>query len=114
MNSRRDSASFSASGTQSEDYESHYIEITKEKKRIITLDYKLYEKLITFFNANNNILMNIKNQKDIIKYSQETQTEEDIIKNEAKRKIEQMGKEIISLKEENMAISKELEKYKNL
>ena len=111
---RRDSASFSASGTQSEDYESHYIEITKEKKRIITLDYKLYEKLITFFNANNNILMNIKNQKDIIKYSQETQTEEDIIKNEAKRKIEQMGKEIISLKEENMAISKELEKYKNL
>ena len=111
---RKDSASFSASGTQSEDCESHYIEITKEKKRIITLDYKLYEKLITFFNANYNILMNIKNKKDIIKYSQQTQTEEDIIIDEAKREKEQMGKEIISLKEENMAINSELEKYKNL
>ena len=30
---RNDSDSFSASGTLSEDYESHYIEIIKEKKR---------------------------------------------------------------------------------
>ena len=76
----------SISGTQSEDgYESHYIEIVKEKKRIMTLDYKLYEKLITFLNVNNNILMNIKNKKEIIKYSQQTQTEEEIIMDEAKK-----------------------------
>jgi len=111
---RNDSSSFSVSGTQSEDYESQYIEINKEKKRIMAIDYKLYEKLITFFNVNNNILMNIKNKKDIIKYSQQTQTEEDIIRVEIKREMEQKEKEILFLKEENIGIKKELEKYQNL
>ena len=105
----------SISGTQSEDdIESHYIEIVKEKKRIMTLDYKLYEKLITFLNVNNNILMNIKNKKEIIKYSQQTQTEDDIFMNEAKKEINQKEKEVIILRQANIEIKKELEKYKNL
>ena len=105
----------SISGTQSEDgYESHYIEIVKEKKRIMTLDYKLYEKLITFLNVNNNILMNIKNKKEIIKYSQQTQTEEEIIMDEAKKEINQKEKEVTILRQENIEIKKELEKYKDL
>lgn len=105
----------SISETQSDDgYESHYIEITKEKKRIMTLDYKLYDKLVTFFNINNNVLMNIKNKKDIIKYSQKTQTEEEIILDEATREIKQKEKEILILKQENIEIKNELEKYKNL
>ena len=110
---RNDSSSISISGTQSEDgYESHYIEIIKEKKRIITLDYKLYEKLITFFNVNNNILMNLKNAKDIIKYSQHTQTEEDIIIDETKKEINQKEKEIMILRQENIEVKNELDKYK--
>ena len=110
--SRRDS---SVSGTQSEEIdESIYIEIVKEKTRVLTLDIKLYEKLINFFNVNNNILMNIKNKKDIIKYSQQTQTEEEIIFEEAKKEMQQKEKEILFLKEENIELKKEIEKYKNL
>ena len=109
---RNDSSSISASGTQSEDgYET--IEIIKEKKRIITLDYKLYEKLITFFNVNNNILMNLKNKREIIKYSQQTQTEEDIIADETKKEMNKKEKEIMILRQENIEIKNELEKYKN-
>ena len=112
---RNDSSSFSASGTEGEnDLEINYIEIKKEKKRVINLDYKLYEKLITFFNVNNNILMNIKNKKEIIKYSQQTQTEEEIILEETKREINQKEKEIINLKNENYETKKELDKYKNM
>ena len=112
---KNDSSSFSASGVQSDDgYEIPYLEIIKEKKRIITLDYKLYEKLITFFNVNNNILMNIKNKKNVIKYSQQTQTEEEIILNETKKELKQKEKEIIILRQENIELKNELEKYKNL
>ena len=112
---KNDSSSFSASGVQSDDgYEIPYLEIIKEKKRIITLDYKLYEKLITFFNVNNNILMNIKNKKNVIKYSQQTQTEEEIILDETKKELKQKEKEIIILRQENIELKNELEKYKNL
>ena len=112
---KNDSSSFSASGVQSDDgYEIPYLEIIKEKKRIITLDYKLYEKLITFFNINNNILMNIKNKKNVIKYSQQTQTEEEIILDETKKELKQKEKEIIILRQENIELKNELEKYKNL
>ena len=47
-------SSFSESGTQSED-DIHYIEIKKENKKTMNIDIKLYEKLITFINVNNNI-----------------------------------------------------------
>ena len=115
MNTRVDSASISVSGTQSEDgYESNYIEITKEKQKVMTLDYKLYDKLITFINANNNVLMNIKNKKNIIKYSQKTQTEEEIIKGEAMKEMKQKEKEILILRQENIETKNELEKYKKI
>ena len=108
-------SSISVSGTQSDDgYESNYIEIKKEKKRVMTLDYKLYDKLITFFNVNNNILMNIKNKKDIIKYSQKTQTDEEIIIDESKKEMKQKEKEILILRQENIELKNELEKNKNL
>jgi len=112
---RNDSSSISVSGTQSDDgLESVYLEIKKEKKSVINLDYKFYEKLITFFNVNNNILMNIKNQKEVIKYSIQTQTEEEIILDEAKIEMKQKEKEIMNLKEENFEIKKDVDKYKNL
>ena len=53
----------------------NYLEIKKERYKDITIDYKLYQKLITFFNVNNNILINLKNQTNIIKYSEKTQTD---------------------------------------
>ena len=112
---RNDSSSISASGNLSDDgYESHYMEIIKEKNKTMTLDYKLYEKLTTFFNVNNNILMNIKNTKDVIKYSQQTQTEEEFFLNEAKKEVNQKEKEIIILRQENIELKNELEKQKNL
>ena len=112
---RNDSSSISASGNQSEDgYESHYMEIIKEKNKTMTIDYKLYEKLTTFFNINNNILMNIKNTKEVIKDSQQTQTEEEFFINEAKKEVNQKEKEIIILRQENIELKNELEKQKNL
>ena len=63
------SSSFSESGTQSDD-DFHFIEIKKEKKKSINIEIKLYERLITFINANNNILMNLKNRNNIIKFSE--------------------------------------------
>ena len=112
---RNDSSSISASGNQSDDgYESHYMEIIKEKNKTMTIDYKLYEKLTTFFNVNNNILMNIKNTKEVIKYSQQTQTEEEFFLNEAKKELNQKEKEIILLRQENIELKNELEKQKNL
>ena len=90
------------------------MEIIKEKNKTMTLDYKLYEKLKTFFNVNNNILMNIKNTKEVIKYSQQTQTEEEFFLNEAKKELNQKEKEIILLRQENIELKNELEKQKNL
>ena len=58
--------------------------------------------------------MNIKNQKEIIKYSIQTQTEEEIILDEARIEMKQKEKEIMKLKEENFEIKKDADKYKNL
>ena len=105
------SSSFSESGTQSED-DIHYIEIKKEKRKTINIDVKLYEKLITFINVNNNILMNMKHKNDTIKFSEQTQTEEEMIKNETQKEIKSKDKEIKNLKEENFVLKNELNKYK--
>ena len=105
------SSSFSESGTQSED-DIHYIEIKKEKRKTINIDVKLYEKLITFINVNNNILMNMKHKNDTIKFSEQTQTEEEMIKNETLKEIKSKDKEIKNLKEENFVLKNELNKYK--
>ena len=58
--------------------------------------------------------MNIKNVKEVIKYSQPTQTEEEIIFEEAKKEMKQKEKEIIILRQENIELKNELEKQKNL
>ena len=105
------SSSFSESGTQSED-DIHYIEIKKEKRKTINIDVKLYEKLITFININNNILMNMKQRNNIIKFSEQTQTEEDIIIEETQKELNLKEKEIKHLKEENFVLKNELNKYK--
>ena len=105
------SSSFSESGTQSED-DIHYIEIKKEKKKTMNIDIKLYEKLITFINVNNNILMNMKHKNNIIKYSEQTQTDEEIIMEETQKELKSKEKEIKNLKEENFVLKNELNKYK--
>ena len=105
------SSSFSESGTQSED-DIHYIEIKKEKKKTMNIDIKLYEKLITFINVNNNILMNMKYKNNIIKYSEQTQTDEEIIMEETQKELKSKEKEIKNLKEENFVLKNELNKYK--
>ena len=104
-------SSFSESGTQSED-ETHYIEIKKEKKKTINIDIKLYEKLITFINVNNNILMNMKHKNNVIKYSEQTQTDEEIIMDETQKELKLKEKEIKKLTEENFVLKNELNKYK--
>ena len=105
------SSSFSESATRSEE-DIHYIEIKKEKKKTINIDVKLYEKLITFINVNNNILMNMKNRNNIIKYSEQTQTEEEVIMEETQKELKSKEKEIKNLKEENFVLKNELNKYK--
>ena len=105
------SSSFSESGTQSED-DIHYIEIKKEKKKTMNIDIKLYEKLITFINVNNNILMNMKHKNNVIKYSEQTQTDEEIIMEETQKELKSKEKEIKNLKEENFVLKNELNKYK--
>ena len=105
------SSSFSESGTQSED-DIHYIEIKKEKKKTMNIDIKLYEKLITFINVNNNILMNMKHKNNAIKYSEQTQTDEEIIMEETQKELKSKEKEIKNLKEENFVLKNELNKYK--
>ena len=105
------SSSFSESGTQSED-DIHYIEIKKEKKKTMNIDVKLYEKLITFINVNNNILMNMKHKNNVIKYSEQTQTDEEIIMEETQKELKSKEKEIKNLKEENFVLKNELNKYK--
>ena len=110
---RSESFSVSSSGNQSDDG-INVIEIKKEKRRTVNIDVKLYEKLITFINVNNNILMNIKNRKDVIKYSQQTQTEEEVIKEEAQKELKLKEKEIENLKKKNLELKNELDKYKNL
>ena len=105
------SSSFSESGTQSED-DIHYIEIKKEKKKTMNIDIKLYEKLITFINVNNNILMNMKHKNNIIKYSEQTQTDEEIIMDETQKELKLKEKEIKKLTEENFVLKNELNKYK--
>ena len=97
---RSESFSVSSSGNQSDDG-INVIEIKKEKRRTVNIDVKLYEKLITFINVNNNILMNIKNRKDVIKYSQQTQTEEEVIKEEAQKELKLKEKEIENLKKKS-------------
>ena len=109
--SRNDSISISASGKESED-ESNYIEIKKEKNRTINIDIKLYEKLITFININNNMLMNMKHKISTIKYSEQTQTEEELIFDDAQKQLKLKEKEIKNLKEENLVLKNELNKYK--
>jgi hypothetical protein len=109
--SRNDSLSISASGKESED-ESNYIEIKKEKNRTINIDIKLYEKLITFININNNMLMNMKHKISAIKYSEQTQTEEELIFDDAQKQLKLKEKEIKNLKEENLVLKNELNKYK--
>ena len=109
---RFDSTASSVSGTQSED-EINYIEIKKEKNKAINIDIKLYEKLITYINVNNNILMNMKHRNNTIKYSQQTQTDEEIIKDEMEKELKIKEKEIKKLKEENLILKNELNKYKN-
>ena len=109
--SRNDSLSISASGKESED-ESNYIEIKKEKNRTINIDIKLYEKLITFININNNMLMNMKHKISTIKYSEQTQTEEELIFDDAQKQLKLKEKEIKNLKEENLVLKNELNKYK--
>ena len=104
-------SSFSESGTQSED-ETHYIEIKKEKKKTINIDIKLYEKLITFINVNNNILMNMKHKNNVIKYSEQTQTDEEIIMDETQKELKLREKEIKKLTEENFVLKNELNKYR--
>ena len=105
------SSSFSESGTQSEE-DIHYIEIKKEMKKTMNIDIKLYDKLITFINVNNNILVNMKNRNNIIKFSEITQTEEEIIMDEAQKELKSKEKEIKNLKEENFVLKNELNKYK--
>ena len=109
--SRNDSLSISASGKESED-ESNYIEIKKEKNRTINIDIKLYEKLITFININNNMLMNMKHKISTIKYSEQTQTEEELIFDDGQKQLKLKEKEIKNLKEENLVLKNELNKYK--
>ena len=109
--SRNDSISISASGKESED-ESNYIEIKKEKNRTINIDIKLYEKLITFININNNMLINMKHKISTIKYSEQTQTEEELIFDDAQKQLKLKEKEIKNLKEENLVLKNELNKYK--
>ena len=109
--SRNDSLSISASGKESED-ESNYIEIKKEKNRTINIDIKLYEKLITFININNNMLMNMKHKISTIKYSEQAQTEEELIFDDAQKQLKLKEKEIKNLKEENLVLKNELNKYK--
>ena len=109
--SRNDSLSISASGKESED-ESNYIEIKKETKRTINIDIKLYEKLITFININNNMLMNMKHKISTIKYSEQTQTEEELIFDDGQKQLKLKEKEIKNLKEENLVLKNELNKYK--
>ena len=104
-------SSFSESGTQSED-DIHYIEIKKENKKTMNIDIKLYEKLITFINVNNNILMNMKHKNNVIKYSEQTQTDEEIIMEETQKELKSKEKEIKNLKEENFVLKNELNKYK--
>ena len=108
--SRNDSLSISASGKESED-ESNYIEIKKEKNRTINIDIKLYEKLITFININNNMLMNMKHKISTIKYSEQTQTEEELIFDDVQKQLKLKEKEIKNLKEENLVLKNELNKY---
>ena len=108
---RKDSLSVSASGKESED-ESIYIEIKKEAKRTINIDIKLYEKLITFININNNMLMNMKHKINAIKFSEQTQTEEELIIDETQKQLKMKDKEIKNLKEENLVLKNELNKYK--
>ena len=109
--SRNDSLSISASGKESED-ESNYIEIKKEKNRTINIDIKLYERLITFININNNMLMNMKHKISTIKYSEQTQTEEELIFDDVQKQLKLKEKEIKNLKEENLVLKNELNKYK--
>ena len=109
--SRNDSISISSSGKESED-ESNYIEIKKEKNRTINIDIKLYEKLITFININNNMLMNMKHKISTIKYSEQTQTEEELIFDDGQKQLKLKEKEIKNLKEENLVLKNELNKYK--
>ena len=108
---RNDSSSYSASGTHSED-DINYIEIKKEKKRTINIDIKLYEKLITFININNNTLLNIKHKLNTTKFSQQTQTEEELIIDETQKELKLKEKEIKNLREENLVLKNELNKYK--
>ena len=108
---RNDSSSYSASGTHSED-DINYIEIKKEKKKTINIDIKLYEKLITFINVNNNTLLNMKHKINTTKYSQQTQTEEELIIDETQKELKLKEKEIKNLKEENLILKNELNKYK--
>ena len=108
---RNDSSSYSASGTHSED-DINYIEIKKEKKRTINIDIKLYEKLITFININNNTLLNMKHKLNTTKFSQQTQTEEELIADETQKELKIKEKEIKILKEENLVLKNELNKYK--
>ena len=108
---RSHSSSFSESGTQS-DEDFHFIEIKKEKKKTINIETKLYERLITFININNNILMNMKNRNNVIKFSESTQTDEEIIKNEIQKDLKAKEKEIKNLKAENFVLKNELNKYK--
>ena len=105
------SSSFSESGTQS-DEDFHFIEIKKEKKKTINIETKLYERLITFININNNILMNMKNRNNVIKFSESTQTDEEIIKNEIQKELKAKEKEIKNLNAENFVLKNELNKYK--
>ena len=100
---RSHSSSFSESGTQS-DEDFHFIEIKKEKKKTINIETKLYERLITFININNNILMNMKNRNNVIKFSESTQTDEEIIKNEIQKDLKAKEKEIKNLKAENFVL----------
>ena len=108
---RNDSSSYSASGTHSED-DINYIEIKKEKKRTINIDIKLYEKLITFININNNTLLNMKHKLNTTKFSQQTQTEEELIADETQKELKIKEKEIKIQKEENLVLKNELNKYK--
>ena len=108
---KRLNSTSSASCTSENDLDVNYLEIKKEQYKNIVIDYKLYYKLITFFNVNNNILINLKNKTNIIKYSEETQTEQDVAIIETKKEIQNKERIIMDLMAENQKIK---ENYENL
>ena len=56
--------------------------------------------------------MNMKHKNNVIKYSEQTQTDEEIIMDETQKELKLKEKEIKKLTEENFVLKKELNKYK--